>query len=167
MEVSTGQREDLHQSRFVRGCNPEALVLGRRQQQEFWNEIVGLANPAVPITPLRAIDIVGWYMGARTGRASRGGYDAPRVRLFAADAQVFLRTLAKQHLDSGCRALNRSEQADGAPAASSDPFPNSPRGRELCLRSVSIVSSCTPDSKNVSQSSTRPPSGPTGPRGLD
>lgn len=34
-----------------------------REQQEFWDEIVGMADPDVPITPLRAIDIVGWHMG--------------------------------------------------------------------------------------------------------
>lgn len=36
-----------------------------REQQEFWDEIAGMANPAAPITPLRAIDIVGWHMGRR------------------------------------------------------------------------------------------------------
>lgn len=34
-----------------------------REQRGFWDEIVNMADPKVPITPLRAIDIVGWFMG--------------------------------------------------------------------------------------------------------
>lgn len=36
-----------------------------REQQAFWEEIVGMANPQVPITPLRAIDLVGWHLGRK------------------------------------------------------------------------------------------------------
>lgn len=35
------------------------------EQRGFWDEIVSMADPAVPITPLRAMDIVGWHMGRR------------------------------------------------------------------------------------------------------
>ncbi|WP_404291010.1 DUF6308 family protein [Glutamicibacter arilaitensis] len=43
------------------------------QQMDVWDKIVGLTNGGVPITPLRALDIVGWDLGrgptASSGRA--------------------------------------------------------------------------------------------------
>lgn len=36
-----------------------------REQRELLDSISYMADPNVPITPLRALDIVGWYMGRR------------------------------------------------------------------------------------------------------
>lgn len=33
------------------------------EQMSVWEEIVGMADPEIPITPLRAIDIIGWELG--------------------------------------------------------------------------------------------------------
>ena len=42
-----------------------------REQRGFWDEVVSLAKPDVPITPLRAIDIVGWHMGRQSKQSTR------------------------------------------------------------------------------------------------
>lgn len=36
-----------------------------RDQHGLWEEIVSMADPNVPISPLRAIDIAGWHMGRK------------------------------------------------------------------------------------------------------
>lgn len=36
-----------------------------RRHMDFWQEIAGLADPGVPITPLRALDICAWKMGEK------------------------------------------------------------------------------------------------------
>ncbi|WP_346922779.1 DUF6308 family protein [Glutamicibacter creatinolyticus] len=36
-----------------------------RSQEHFWEEIAALALPEVPITPLRAMDIIAWYLGRK------------------------------------------------------------------------------------------------------
>lgn len=35
------------------------------RHMDFWQEIAGLADPKVPITPLRALDICAWKMGEK------------------------------------------------------------------------------------------------------
>lgn len=42
-----------------------ALQRDLREQRMLWDEIVDMADPEFPITPLRAIDIVGWHLGRR------------------------------------------------------------------------------------------------------
>lgn len=37
-----------------------------RRHSDFWLEITRLANPKVPITPLRAFDIIAWYLGGQS-----------------------------------------------------------------------------------------------------
>lgn len=36
-----------------------------QEQSDIWNQIVSMALPEVPISPLRAIDIIGWKLGAK------------------------------------------------------------------------------------------------------
>lgn len=55
-----------------------------REQRELWDEIVRMADPNIPITPLRALDIIGWHMGrkqrsdpARHDARSQGRYSGP------------------------------------------------------------------------------------------
>lgn len=42
-----------------------ALQHDLKSQMEVWEEIVGMAIPGIPISPLRAIDIVGWRLGSK------------------------------------------------------------------------------------------------------
>lgn len=56
-----GVRHRLHRD-FAVAWLP-VLQRDLRDQQDFWDQIVGMASPAVPITSLRALDIVGWHMG--------------------------------------------------------------------------------------------------------
>lgn len=39
------------------------------KQRDVWEKIVAIANPLLPITPLRAIDLVGWRMARKSAQA--------------------------------------------------------------------------------------------------
>lgn len=42
-----------------------------KRHEKFWEELTELAHPEVPITPLRALDIVAWHLGGQIKREER------------------------------------------------------------------------------------------------